>query len=336
MRVLRVFGAVAAVSLLTGCATMAGGRVREYRLSTTGAAQGLSRVTSDKVDEHMPSLSPSGNTLLFETNSRTGMKTEGAIVGVDPMSGARRTVYTSNSSLAAQPAWEPTGKYFVYSSNSTGSWSLVRTISNSPNAAVSIVVNGESAPVVSNPSISPDGKRIVFSTYIRGVWHIGMNNLDGTGLMTLMGEGHDPTFSPDGKRIALVRTVNGRAQIFTLDTETGSQVVQVTSGESDNVEPAWSPDGQFILFASNRAATKPGRGYTSGERTERRGRFNIFALRPDGTSLVQMTDGEANSGAPTWGKDGWIYFSSNQAGNFDIWRLKPTGELLSAPAGGAK
>lgn len=296
----------------------------EYRLNVTGAAQGLSRVTSDLVDEYTPSPSPDGGTLLFETRADN----ESAIVGVDPTSGARRTVYTSNSSLATEPAWDPTGRFFVYSSNSTGTWSLVRTVSNSPNAAVSIIVNGDAAPVVSDASISPDGRKIVFGTYMRNVWHIGMTNLDGSGLMTLLGEGHDPIWSPDGKRIAFVRLVAGRAHIFTLDPETGAKVVQVTSGDNDNVEPAWSPDGDYILFASNRAVTKPPRGYIAAEDTQREGRFNIFALRPDGTSLVQLTDGEANTGAPVWGKDGWIYFSSNQAGNFDIWRLKPTGELL--------
>lgn len=325
MRSARPLFAAAAAIALTGCAAAMSNRPVEYKLAVTGAGQGLSRVTSDKVDEFSPALSPDGSVLLFETRAAS----DAAIVGVDPTSGARRTVYTSNSSQATEPTWDPTGKYFVYSSNSTGQWSLVRTVSNSPNAAVSIIVNGESAPVVSDPTISPDGKRIAFGTYIRGVWHIGVANVDGSGLMTLLGEGHDPVFSPDGKRIAFVRMVNGRAHVFTIDPETGTKVIQVTSGESDNVEPSWSPDGQFIVFASNRAATKPPRGYVAQERAERRGRFNLFALRPDGTSLIQLTDGEANSGAPAWGKDGWIYFSSNQAGNFDVWRLKPTGELVA-------
>lgn len=310
--------------VLAGCASLQQGPV-EYSLAATGAAQGLSRVTSDAVDEYSPAPSPDGTTLLFETHDNND---QSAIVGVDPTSGARRTVYTGGNSLATDPAWDPTGRFFVYSSNSTGNWSLVRTVSNSPNAAVSIIVNGDAAPVVSTPSIAPDGKKIVFGTYMRNMWHIGMANLDGSGLMTLLGEGHDPVFSPDGKRIAFVRVVNGRAQIFTLDPETGSKVVQVTNGDHDNVNPSWSPDGQYLLFASNRAATKPQRGYTVGETTERQGRFNLYAIRADGTSLVQLTDGEANSGNPVWAKDGWIYFTSNQAGNFDIWRLKPTGELV--------
>jgi len=319
--------AVVPAALLAACASLQQGPV-EFQLTATGAAQGLSRVTTDVVDEYSPAPSPDAQTLLFETRADQ----QSAIVGVDPSSGARRTVYTGGNSLAGDPTWDPTGRFFVYSSNSTGNWSLVRTVSNSPNAAVSIVVNGDAAPVVSNPSISPDGKRIVFGTYMRNTWHIGMTNLDGSGLMTLLGEGHDPVFSPDGKRIAFVRVINGRAQIFTLDPETGAKVVQVTNGDHDNVNPSWSPDGQYILFASNRAATKPERGYVVGEYTERQGRFNLYALRPDGTSLVQLTDGEANSGNPVWAKDGWIYFSSNQAGNFDIWRLRPTGELI-APQG---
>jgi Tol biopolymer transport system component len=325
MRLTRFVLTASTLALVTGCASLQGGKVVEYRLDLTGAAQGLSRVTNDLVDEYAPTLSPDAAVLLFDVKTSD----ESTIAGVDPTSGARRTVYTSNSSLANEATWDPTGRFFVYSSNSTGTWSLVRTISNSPNAAVSIIVNGQGAPFVSDPSISPDGKKIVFGTFIRGVWHIGMTNLDGSGLMTLLGDGHDPVFSPDGKRIAFVRMVAGRAHVFSLDPETGTKVVQVTSGESDNVEPSWSPDGQFILFASNRAATKPSKGYVAQERAERRGRFNLFALRPDGTTLVQLTDGEANSGAPTWGKDGWIYFSSNQAGNFDIWRLKPTGELVT-------
>jgi len=320
--------ALAAAILVAGCASLQQGTT-EYRLNVTGAAQGLSRVTSDAVDEYSPAPSPDAGILLFETRDD---QDQSAIVGVDPTSGARRTVYTGGNSLAADPAWDPTGRFFVYSSNSTGNWSLVRTVSNSPNAAVSIVVNGDAAPVVSSPSISPDGRKIVFGTYMRNVWHLGMTNLDGSGLMTLLGEGHDPVFSPDGKRIAFVRIVSGRAQIFSLDPETGSKVIQVTNGDHDNVNPSWSPDGQYILFASNRATTKPQRGYVVGESTERQGRFNLYALRPDGTQLVQLTDGEANSGNPVWAKDGWIYFSSNQAGNFDIWRLKPTGELV-APQG---
>ena len=41
----------------------------------------------------------------------------------------------------------------------------------------------------------------------------------------------------------------------------------------------------------------------------------------------ELTDGDAIAVDADWGKDGWIYFDSNQAGNFDIWRIRPTGEL---------
>ena len=55
--------------------------------------------------------------------------------------------------------------------------------------------------------------------------------------------------------------------------------------------------------------------------------WNLYVVRVDGTGLIQLTDGDTDAGAPCWGHDGWIYFHSNQAGSYDIWRLHPTGEL---------
>ena len=304
---------------LTGCAS------GQNRLDLTGAGQGLSRITSDKVDELGPTVSADGRSLLFDTRL---LGDASAVVGVDPSSGARRTVYTPSTSRSEQPAYARQGTFFVYSSNSPGTWSLVRSLSNSPNGAVSIVVSGENAPFVSNPAISPTADRVAFATAIRRVWNLGVANIDGSNF-TLFGEGSHPAWSPDGKRLAFVRVVKNRAHVFIIDVETGSSVVQVTQGENDNSDPAWSPDGRYIVFTSNRSARKPSRGFETKTNTVR-GEFNLFAVQPEGTGLVQLTNGKSATIQPTWANDGYIYFASNQIGNFDIWRLRPTGELVSA------
>jgi Tol biopolymer transport system component len=295
----------------------------QRRLDLTGAGQGLTRITSDKVDELGPTVSADGTSLLFDTRL---LGDASAIIGVDPSSGARRTVYTPSTSRSEQPAYARQGTFFVYSSNSPGTWSLVRSLSNSPNGAISIVVSGENAPFVSNPDISPSADRVAFATSIRRVWNIGVAHIDGSNF-TLFGEGSHPKWSPDGKRLAFVRVVNDRAHIFIIDVETGSSVVQVTQGENDNSDPAWSPDGRYIVFTSNRSAHKAPRGFDA-QTNNVRGEFNLFAVHPDGTGLVQLTSGTSASIQPTWANDGYIYFASNQVGNFDIWRLRPTGELL--------
>lgn len=186
------------------------------------------------------------------------------------------------------------------------------------------------APLASDPDISPDGKRVAFATYLRNTWQIAVADLTGANF-TLIGEGVQPAWSPDGTRLAFVRTLGGtagwfakagRAHIFTVDPTTGTNLVQITSGEFDNITPEWAPDGSAIVFSSNRAERRA-RGNLDARTLSPLGEFDLYLVRPDGTGLVQLTSGTAINIEPEWGRDGWIYFSSNQAGNYDIWKLRP-------------
>ncbi len=288
-------------------------------LSVTGGGQALSRVTSDPVDEVLPAISPKGDVLLFEARVLDEQRrlTQQTIVGVDPETGARRTLYTSPSSKCGTPGWLPDGSSFVYASDSSGRVSLVRSLAAQPNAAVSVIVGGDAAPNPGHPSLSPDGKRIAFHMEIRGTFQIGVAGTDGSRL-TLLGEGMRPSWSPDGQTLVFTRRVNGVSQLFLINPDTGTNLVQVTNDPSDNDNAAWSPGGHRIVFNSNRGWER-----FPGARRDRV--WNLYLLKPDGTGLVQLTDGDSDSGAPSWSHDGWIYFSSDQAGGYDIWRLRPAG-----------
>jgi Tol biopolymer transport system component len=61
-----------------------------------------------------------------------------------------------------------------------------------------------------------------------------------------------PSLSPDDQRVALYRTVNGaNPDIWLVETRRGV-FSRFTSDAADDVGPVWSPDGNRIVFTSNR------------------------------------------------------------------------------------
>ncbi|MCZ7585096.1 MAG: OmpA family protein [Deltaproteobacteria bacterium] len=136
--------------------------------------------------------------------------------------------------------------------------------------------------------------------------HIWFVNPDGSGLTQLI-KGINPVWSPDGARIAFASNVTGNYEIYTIKPD-GSGLLQLTSRPDADIEPTWSPDGRKIAFVSN--VNKD---------------WNLWMMNADGTGMTQLTVEESHDGGPSWGKDGFIYFHSDRSGDYDIWRLKPSG-----------
>jgi len=75
----------------------------------------------------------------------------------------------------------------------------------------------------------------------------------------------------------------------------GGRELRLTKGRGDPsspeglffaVEPAWSPNGRLIAFASRRD-----------------GRSHIYVMRADGTHIRRVTDGESDDDGPAWAPD---------------------------------
>jgi len=65
-----------------------------------------------------------------------------------------------------------------------------------------------------------------------------------------------PAWSPDGKRLAYSLEVKGFKKIFTQEIDSGKSS-QLTIGSYDDIQPAWGPAGDSILFVrSNQARGK--------------------------------------------------------------------------------
>src|SRR4051812_34712946 len=55
----------------------------------------------------------------------------------------------------------------------------------------------------------------------------------------------DSAPSPDGRRMVYIRVIEGREQLFAMNTD-GTGEVQLTRDAADHEDPAWSPDGRKV------------------------------------------------------------------------------------------
>ena len=184
--------------------------------------------------------------------------------------------------LATSPLW---GKIVFYSKRDGNT--EIYTMNSDGSNQTRLTFNNVSD---SSPTWSPNGRQIAFHSYRDDNREIYIMDADGKNQRRLThhpGTDGYPDWSPDGSQIAFTR---GRAakegkpqlEIYTMDAD-GDNVRQVTNmGFAQG--PRWSPDGEWILFME-------------GE---------IFAIRPDGTGLWQVSEPKLEAGMflGGWSPDG--------------------------------
>ena len=136
----------------------------------------------------------------------------------------------------------------------------------------------------SSPSFSPDGGQIAFVSNRQGSPQIFVMPASGGAARRVTYQGkynQTPHFNPDPKKAQIAftgRDERGIFDVFFIDMKT-QQVTRVTQGKGSNLDPAWSPDGRLIVYASSRGG--------------------LFVNNPETRHEVQITHGGAAS--PAWG-----------------------------------
>ena len=120
-----------------------------------------------------------------------------------------------------------------------------------------------------HPSWSPGGKRIAFESdkdkkvkNFRPTFEIYVMDDDGGNPQNLTNDLNDdrqPSWSPDGKRIVFSSERDGHfrgelgitSELYVMDADGGNQQ-RLTNNRRNDLDPAWSPDGERVAFASDR------------------------------------------------------------------------------------
>jgi Tol biopolymer transport system component len=119
-------------------------------------------------------------------------------------------------------------------------------------------------------------------------------------------------WSPDGRQIAFDWRPSGRGEIHLMANDGGNRKALVADTYQNSV-PAWSADGRFIYFASNRA--------------EIFGASQIWKTSVDGGPAVQIT--KRGGFGPQVSPDGEFLYYFREAG---VWRMP----LVDATPSGAE
>jgi Tol biopolymer transport system component len=245
----------------------------------------VTQITDDQYFNFDPAWSPDGTKIAFDTFRNNG-DYEICLMNAD---GSNQAGFTPPA-FGIDPAWSPNGRKIAY-------WNFdgIISVMNADGSNQTTLTNGAAFDL--EPSWSPDGSKIAFSSYRDGQTEIYVMNADGSNQTRFTNDvvnyDEEPAWSPDGSRIAFTKYLDcidfgfgiycGGAQIMIMQAD-GSNPTYLTGGEDFawSSFSTWSPDGTQLAFE----------GYVVGE---------VYAIRADGSGLVDLTNNDADDFFPSWG-----------------------------------
>jgi len=213
------------------------------------------------------------------------------------MSGKTRKL-SGKKGLNSGSNWSPNGKLVAMTGTVDG------------NAEIYLIepAGGERRPFIRgagvdvDPTFSPDGKWMAYVSGRYGNPHIFRASLawDGDSKVRVTGDQRltyagwwnaTPAWSPESDKIAFAGydRETDRFDLFMMNPD-GTSLERMTLRVGDNERPTWSPNGQMIMFQSNRVEGGPGKGVNQ-----------LWIMNRDGGQQRRINTGLYEAQTPIWG-----------------------------------
>jgi Tol biopolymer transport system component/serine/threonine protein kinase len=348
-----IFASVATFLLLGSliASRYLGGSREQFELGVT------QQITNDLGAEITPALSPDGKMLAYAGGDPTNPSIFVRQVGGGPAIRLARGI---------APQWSPDGSKLVYV-DSAGI-AMVPALGGSP----SRLIRGSDTTYTTSPIWSHDGRSLAY-TVDNAIW---IADADGTNPRKIFTskEPHSLSWSPDDGRLAFVEgnvqfVYGGQtfgniapSTLWTIGRD-GKGAVPLTDSIHHSVSPAWTSDGDGVLYVSNirggrdlyyqhvrgNKADGPAQRLTTGLTIhgiavggEGRIAYSVWSTsvgiwslpfpRSGAVSVAsahQLTSATERIEDVSLSRDGqWLAFDSDRSGNMDIYRIRIDGTGL--------